>query len=216
MAIAIEKEGKTVSEAIISACEELGISRNEVEIEVIREASRGVFGVGERLARVKVTVASDVVSEKGLKAKKALESILNYLISTYSVVLREDSDVIKLDINMSSEKGLLIGRRGETLRALEHLVSRMAANNCKMNRNKKVYIDVGGYISKKEESINKVVLDAVHEVRKTKKKLYLNQMSATERRLAYIVLRRQSDIIFETVADGNSKKILLKSADNRN
>ena len=78
MAIVLEKEGKTVSEATISACEELGVSRNEVDIEVIQESSKGVLGIGSKNAIVKVTVKNEKLSEKGLKSKKALESILEY------------------------------------------------------------------------------------------------------------------------------------------
>ena len=59
MPVEIEKEGKTVSEATISACEELGVSRSDIEVEVIKEGSKGVFGIGERLAKVKVTLKSD-------------------------------------------------------------------------------------------------------------------------------------------------------------
>ena len=55
MAISIEKEGKTVSEATISACEALGVARSEIEVEVLDEGSKGVFGIGSRNARVRAT-----------------------------------------------------------------------------------------------------------------------------------------------------------------
>ncbi len=210
MAIEIETEGKTVSEAIISACEELGVSRNDVEIEVIREASKGVLGIGERLARVKVSVTNEMVSDKGLKSKKVLENILKYLVSASSVVLDEKPERIKLDINMSGEKGYIIGKRGETLRALEYLIGRISSRDCKSGRDKRVYIDVDGYISKKEETINKIVSDVINKVRRTKKKSYLTRMSAGERRLAYIALKKERDIDFDTIAEGDYKKILVK------
>jgi len=210
MAIEIEKEGKTVSEAIISACEELGVSRNDVEIEVIREASRGVLGIGEKLAKVKVSIANEMVSDKGLKSKKVLESILKYLVSAYSVVLDEKPEMIKLEINMSGEKGLIIGKRGETLKSLEYLIGRIASRDCKSGRDKRVYIDIDGYISKKEATINKIVSDVILKVRRTKKKSYLSRMSASERRLAYIALKKERDIDFETIVEGDYKKILVK------
>ena len=79
MAIEIEKEGKTVSEATITACEELGVPRSDVEVEVLQEGSKGVLGIGEKMARVKVKVKGDVVSEKGLKAKKTVSPIVTLL-----------------------------------------------------------------------------------------------------------------------------------------
>ena len=138
MPVEIEKEGKTVSEATISACEELGVSRSDIDVEILKEGSKGVFGIGERLAKVKVTLKSDGVSEKGLKAKKTLENILGYLVENQTVTLMETSDRIKLDINLSDDKGLLIGKRGDTLRALEYIVGRISSRDCETGRDKRV------------------------------------------------------------------------------
>ena len=209
MPVEIEKEGKTVSEATISACEELGVSRSDIDVEVLNEGSKGVFGIGERLAKVKVTLKSDGVSEKGLKAKKTLENILGYLVENQSVSLTETSDRIKLDINLSDDKGLLIGKRGETLKALEYIVGRISAKNCETGRDKRVYIDVDGYIGKKEEIVNKRVSEAVQKVKKSKRRYILDRMPANERRMAYIALKREKGISFETVVEGDYKKIVI-------
>jgi len=56
MAVVIEREGKTVSEATINACEELGVPRNEIAVEILNEGSSGVFGIGGKNARVKITL----------------------------------------------------------------------------------------------------------------------------------------------------------------
>ena len=209
MTIAIEKEGKTVSEATISACEELGVPRTDVEVEVIEEGSKGVLGIGEKLARVRVTVKGEGVSEKGLKAKKILEEILDLLVSTHSVSLKETDDRIKLEINLSDDKGLLIGKHGDTLKALEYLVGRISSKNSETGRDKRVYIDVDGYISKKEESVNKRVMDAVKRVKQTKRKYYLDRMPANERRIAYMTLKKERGISYETIVEGDYKKIVI-------
>ncbi|MCA9808829.1 MAG: Jag N-terminal domain-containing protein, partial [Candidatus Dadabacteria bacterium] len=98
MAISIEKEGKTVSDATISACEALGVARSEIEVEVLDEGSKGVFGIGSRNAKVRVSLKNHNLSDKGLKSKKALEDILGYLIPTFQVGLRENQDRIRLEI----------------------------------------------------------------------------------------------------------------------
>ncbi|MGI9534485.1 MAG: Jag N-terminal domain-containing protein [Thermodesulfobacteriota bacterium] len=214
MAIEIEKEGKTVSEATISACEELGVPRSDVEVEVIQEGSRGVLGIGEKPARVKVSVKSDGISEKGLKAKKALENILDYLVSTHSVTLKEEGDSIKLDINLSDDKGLLIGKHGDTLKSLEYLVGRISTKSSETGRDKRVFVDVDGYISKKEETVNKRVSDAVRRVKRTKKRFFLDRMPANERRIAYLALKKQRGITYETIIDGDYKKIVISLANN--
>lgn len=210
MAIVIEKEGKTVSEATISACEELGVPRSDIDVEVLEEGSKGVLGIGEKLAKVRVTVKTDSVSEKGLKAKKTLETIISYLVSTFSVSLSENTDKIKLEINLSDDKGLLIGRRGETLKALEYIVGRISSKNTEAGRDKKVFVDVDGYISKKEETVSKKVQDAVRRVRKTKKPYTLDKLPSHERKIAYITLKREKGVNYETVVDGDYKKIIIK------
>ena len=209
MPIVIEKEGKTVSEATISACEELGVPRNDIEVEVLQEGSKGVLGIGEKLAKVRITVKSEGVSKKGLKAKKTLGSILNHLVSTHSVSLSETSDKIKLEINLSDDKGLLIGKRGETLKALEYMVSRISAKDCENGKEKKVYIDVDGYISNKEETVIRKVSDVVRRVKKTKRADTLERLPAHERRIAYITLKKERGVTYETVVEGDYKKIIV-------
>ena len=209
MPIVIEKEGKTSSEATISACEELGVARSDIEVEVLQEGSKGVLGIGEKPAKVRVTVKGDNLSEKGLKAKKTLEGLLEYLISSYSVGMSETSDRIKLEINLSDDKGLLIGKRGETLKALEYIVGKISSRNCESGREKKVLIDVDGYITKKEDTVSRRVIDAARRVKRTKKPYTLNRMPAHERRIAYITLKRERGVSYETVIDGDFKKIVI-------
>lgn len=210
MPITIEKEGKTVSEATIKACEELGVPRTDVEVEIIAEGSKGVLGIGEKKARVRVTVKGNNLSEKGLKAKKALENILKYLLESYSVVLKETPEKIKLEINLTEDKGLLIGKRGETLKALEYVVGKISVVNCEDGRNKRVYIDIDGYVGKKENNVSRRVQDAIKKVKKTKNPVTLERMSAYERRLAYMTLKREKGISYETLVDGDFKKIEIK------
>lgn len=209
MPIVIEKEGKTASEATISACEELGVPRSDIEVEVLQEGSKGVLGIGEKLAKVRVTVKGDKISEKGLKAKKTLEELLVYLASTSSVSMKETTNRIKLEINLSDDKGLLIGRRGETLKSLEFLVGKISARNCESGREKKVHIDVDGYINKKQDTVSRKVIDTVKRVKRTKKSYTLDGMPPHERKIAYITLKKERGVSYETVVDGDSKKIVI-------
>lgn len=210
MPIVIEKEGRTASEAAIKACEELGVPRTDVDVEILEEGSKGVFGIGEKKARVRVTVKNDKVSEKGLKAKKTLENLLSHLVESYSVSLRETPDKIKLEVNLTDDKGLLIGKRGETLKAMEYLVGKISVINTENGRKKRVSIDVDGYVSKKENNVSKRVSDAIRKVKRSKKPLTLEKMSAYERRIAYMTLKREKGVTYETIVDGDFKKIEIR------
>lgn len=209
MPVVIEKEGKTVSEAIISGCEALGVSREEVDVEVLDEGSKGVLGIGGKSARVKITVKRTDVSEKGLRAKKSLESILGFFVSTYSVHLGETSEVIKLDIKSGDETGLLIGRRGETLKAMEFIVGKIAGRFSENGMEKRISIDVEGYKKRREENIAKMVKEVAKKVRSSGRPITLDSMPASERKIAYIALKNEDGIRIETRGEGEEKRITI-------
>jgi len=209
MPVAIEKEGKTVSEAIISACEELGISRDGVDVEVLGEGSKGVLGIGSKNAKVRVTVKRTDVSEKGLRAKKSFNQILGFFLSTYSVDLRETLDEIILEIKSDEDKGLLIGKKGETLKAMEFIVGKIAGRFSENGREKRISIDVDGYKKRREESVAKMVKDVAKKVRMSGRSVTLDPMPASERKIVYIALKREDGIRFETKADGEEKRIII-------
>ncbi|GIW46685.1 MAG: DNA-binding protein [Deltaproteobacteria bacterium] len=209
MSIVIEKEGKTVSEAIISLCEELGLARDEIEVEVLEEGSKGVLGIGSKNARIRAKVKRDDVSEKGLRAKRVLEIILGFFISDYSVNLKETSDRIKLEVRTSEDKGLLIGKQGETLKAMEFLVGKIAGRVCKDGKEKRVSIDIAGYKKRREEAIAKMVKEAAEKARRSGKPVTLEPMSPFERRIAYMTLKKENGLRLETKSEGNEKRITI-------
>lgn len=209
MGIVIEREGKTASEAAISACEELGIPRSEVDIEVLEEGSRGVLGIGSRNAKIRVKVKNENLSEKGLRSKKALEEILKYLVPTYSVTLIEGPEKIKLEIRDTNDKGLLIGKRGEMIKALEYVVGKISGRTCTDGRDKRVAIDVDGYKRRREDDISKLVRETARKVRKIKKPVSLEPMSASERRIAYLTLKREGGVSYETKVEQEEKRIII-------
>lgn len=209
MPVIIEKEAKTVSEAIISACEELGVSRDGIDVEVLEEGSKGVLGIGGKNARVRVTVKRADVTEKGLRAKKSFEQILGFFLSTYSVDLRETSDEIKLEIMSDEDKGLLIGRKGETLKAMEFIVGKIAGRFSENGREKRISIDVDGYKKRREESVAKMVKDVAKKVRMSGRPVTLDPMPASERKMVYIALKREDGIRVETRAEGEEKRIII-------
>jgi len=209
MGIVLEKEGKTVSDATMSACEELGISRSEIDVEVLQKSSKGVLGIGSRNAKVRITVKDENLSEKGLKSKKALEDILGYLIPTYSIGIKENPDRIKLDIKDTNDKGLLIGKRGEMIKALEYIVGKISGRSSEDGREKRISIDVDGYKMRREDKISRLVKDTAKKVRKIQKPISLEPMSASERRMAYIALKREGGVGYETKVERDEKRIII-------
>ena len=209
MSIVLEREGKTVSEAIINVCEELGITRNEIDVQVLQEGSKGILGIGGKEARVRITVIRSEVSEKGLRAKKALEGILGFIVSTHSVDLKESPDKIKLDVKISDDKGLLIGKKGEMIKAMEYIVGKISSRSCEDGKQKRVSIDIDGYKRRREEAISRIAKETARKVRKIGKPITLDPMTAFERRITYITLKHEHGIGFETKGAGGEKRIII-------
>ncbi len=209
MPVVIEKEGKTVSEATISACEELGVARDEIEVEVLEEGSRGVLGLGGKNARVRVTVKTPRVTEKGLRAKKALEDLMEFIADSYWVELDERDDEIRLNVRCGEHKALVIGRRGENLSAIEYLVGKIASKYSDNGRDKRVYIDVDGYKKKREQTIANLVKNAARKARKTGRPVPLGGLPAYERKIAYNVIKRIGGVTTQTREENGGKTIMV-------
>ncbi|MGH7890564.1 MAG: Jag N-terminal domain-containing protein [Thermodesulfobacteriota bacterium] len=209
MPVVIEREAKTVSEATISVCEEFGLRRDELDVEVLEEGSRGVLGIGSKNAKVRVTLRRDDLTEKGLRAKKALETVLGFFVPAYSVNLRETLDRIKLEVQLTDSKGLLIGKKGEMIRAIEFIIGKIAGRSCENGKEKRVLVDIEGYKKRRESTVSKIVKDAVKRARKSGRQVTLDPMSAFERRIAYLTLKHEDGIKFDTKVEGDEKRIII-------
>ncbi|MGI6566117.1 MAG: protein jag [Firmicutes bacterium] len=208
----IERSARTVEEAIAEALEELQVARDDVEIEVLDEGTRAFLGlIGGKQARVRVTVR-DKREEKALAAVEFLKGILDRM----GVVSRvehvwEDEDVLKLDIQ-GEELGLVIGRRGETLDALQYLVS------LAMNRNGewiRIILDAEGYRARREETLRNLALRLGERVKRTGRRAVLDPMNAMERRIIHLAL--QDDGGIETHSEGVApyRRVIIAPRRNR-
>ena len=144
----IEQTGRNVEEAIRLALESLGLSREEVEVEVLAEESRGLLGIlGTTTARVRVTPKATV----GDRAVGLLNQILQAAqLEAEARMTGEDPETAYVEISGGPDLGLLIGRRGQTLTALQHLVG-LIANRGQALR-KRVILDAEGYRERRERA----------------------------------------------------------------
>ena len=107
----IEMTGKTVDEALKNALNELKLTKEEVDIEIIDEGSKGIFNlIGNKPARIKITKKKSAIDE----VEKFLTDVLKAMDVKAKINIKEENDII--NVNLSGEKmGLIIGYRGETL-----------------------------------------------------------------------------------------------------
>lgn len=179
----VEKRGRSVEEAVAAALAELGLSREEVEVEVLEEPSKGLFGLlGTREALVRVKEKEN----KPARCRRLLEDIFRAIGARVEVTVRESDQYIFVDVNGDSA-GVLIGHRGKTLDALQYLVNLALSKGFQDKR--KVVLDIGAYRKRREETLKRVADKAGEKARRTGRAVALEPMSAAERRIVHMALQ---------------------------
>ncbi|NLL06668.1 MAG: protein jag [Clostridiaceae bacterium] len=199
----VEKTGKTVQEAIDLALEELQCDRENVDIEVIEEGTKGIFGlIGNKVARVKVTVKES----NSEKAKEFLMSVLDKMNVDAEIIAEETEDSILLVVK-GDDIGIVIGRRGETLDSLQYLTS-LVVNKSK-EEYKRVVIDIENYRQKREETLVKLANRLADRVIKYKKKITLEPMNPYERRVIHSSLQNHRYVETYSVGEEPNRKVVI-------
>ena len=200
----IEMTGKTVDEALKNALDELKLTKENVDVEIIDEGSKGLFNlIGAKPAKVRVTKKPDSIDN----AKKFLTDVLNSMNIKADINIKEENDII--NVNLSGEKmGLIIGYRGETLDSLQYLLS-LVVNKNHNNIYKKVVLDVENYRKRREETLIKVAQKVAYKVRKSKRPYKLEPMNPYERRIIHSTLQEFNDIITYSEGEEPFRRVII-------
>jgi spoIIIJ-associated protein len=176
--------GHTVEEAIAAACEQLGVEREKVEFEILELPAKRLLGLlGATEAKVKVTYEESISG----KAKVILEDILTKMgIENFTIDLSEDDEGVHLDVE-GEGLGMIIGHRGETLDALQYIVSLMA--NRGSDEFKRVTIDTGNYREKREKTLTSLARRIAVSSVKTRRCTTLEPMNPYERRIIHTAVQ---------------------------
>jgi len=222
MSIEKEFEGETVTDAAIEACKELGISRDELEFDVIQEESSGVLGIGSRKAIIRVISKDEKYENKTDNSIDSLDDNLNIDVESVEKIFKEivnhfigdaniDSELngknILLKLNSEKDLGFLIGRKGEMIKNLEFLLSRISSKQ--IGKSIYVSIDINSYREKRMEKLKEKVLETVKKVIAINRPLSLNPMNSFERREAYLIIEQDSQVTYKTKEYGKLKKITV-------
>ena len=161
-------------------------------------------------APVAVTIADPIpVSIMGTKAKDLLEGILQRISPEYKVIVNETQEKIILSIE-GDESGLLIGKRGQNLDALQYILNK--AINKIDNDHKMILIDSGEYRKRREEFLLGLAEKIREKVKKTKKPVSLAHMNAHDRRIIHMVLQEDESLITQSRGEGKYRKIVILPA----
>jgi spoIIIJ-associated protein len=210
MAKPVEVSGKTIEQALQKALKELDANKEEVDIEILSESQGGLLGIfGSKSVKIRVSMR-DAKSDEEPNVDLLLniiEEVLNLMGIEYSATVEEMPDTTFININSDGLDGLLIGRRGETLASIQHVVNRIFTS--KTGKHSKVTIDVGGYVKRKHRLLIEKAQKIADRVRKTKKDYDFEPLKAADRRIIHLAVAEYNDVTTYTIGDGLLRKVVI-------
>jgi spoIIIJ-associated protein len=211
----LEISAKTVEEATRAALEQLGVTRDDVEIIVLQKGRSGVLGLGAEDARVKVILEDDynrvagAENEEADTARQVLCDILHAMGISATVDVESSPDIdtpVALNIE-GDDLGVLIGRRGQALSALQYLVRLIVAE--KLKKWVSVNVDVDWYKKRHYEALKKLALRLAEQVTRRKRPVTMEPMPPDERRIIHITLANHSDVNTQSTGEGDGRCVVI-------
>jgi len=217
MGNSIEVNGKTIEQALQKALRSLNANADEVDIEILSESQGGLLGIfGQKNVKIRVTRrdASPAGADQGVDLlQRIVSDVLGYMGVEYSTTVEEMGDTTFVNITSDGLDGLLIGRRGETLSSIQHVVNRIFTS--RTGRHSKVTVDVGGYVKRRHRLLVEKANKIADRVRKTRKDYDFEPLKASDRRIIHLAIADLDDVTTYTIGDGLLRKVVIttKSGD---
>jgi spoIIIJ-associated protein len=239
----VEAEGSSIDEAIASALKLLGATRDRVEIEILNNAVRGLFGIGSRKARVRATLRAPIDADHPTpsapvrreraavpaaaippaatreraavtaedphaidRARHVLEEILRHMDVQAEVNVRHEDGRLLFELT-GDTSGVLIGRRGQMLDALEYLLNRIAARD--EGGSARIVVDSENYRTRRREALEELARRMGEQAKKKRKAITLNPMSPRDRRIVHLILQEDKALVTKSSGKGYFRKLII-------
>lgn len=206
----VEVSGRTVEEAVEAALQQLGATRDQVDVEVLEEGARGFLGIlGSREARVRVRLQFRP-DEQNRKAREFLEGLLIRMSMECGLETRFGDDEI-LHVNITGpDMGNLIGRRGQTLQALQYLVNVVA--NRGEAQYQRILLDAEGYRERRAEVLRRLARRKARRVQETGQPVALEPMNPWERRIIHMAVRDIEGVETHSEGEEPNRRVIISPA----
>ena len=200
----IEISAKTVDDAVIAACQQLSITSDKLEYEVVEEGKAGIFGFGAKpaiiKARVKATLQDNV--------KAFLNDVFAAMNIEVLVNVEYDEAEKNMDIDLSGEDmGMLIGKRGQTLDSLQYLVSLVA--NKESEEYIRVKVDTENYRERRKATLENLAKNMAHKAKRIRRSVSLEPMNPYERRIIHSALQDDKYVTTHSEGDEPFRRVVI-------
>jgi spoIIIJ-associated protein len=230
---------RSVDEAVQRALQQLGVSADEVDVDVIRQGSRGLLGLLSEEAQVRVTLRSSPLAVAPMKeatplvetaeevqsvpsaeeaetaqvGAEVLQDLLDRMgvrghVTREPASLSDETDATRIVLNIGGDDlGMLIGRRGETLRDLQFLTCLIVSH--RTERWPGLTVDVEHYRARREKALVDLARRMADKVRESAEPVPLEPMPPNERRIVHLTLRDDPDVRTESTGQGENRKVVI-------
>jgi spoIIIJ-associated protein len=200
----IEVSAKTVGEAITDACQKLGVTSDKLDVEVIDEGSSGFLGIGSHPAIIKAGIKTTTDST----VKEFLDSMFAAMNMVVNVDIKLDEENHVMDIDLSgNEMGVLIGKRGQTLDAIQYLTS--LVTNKGAENYIRVKVDTEGYRDRRKETLENLAKNIAYKVKRNRRPVSLEPMNPYERRIIHSALQNDKYVTTHSEGDEPFRKVVI-------
>lgn len=226
----VETEGDTIDKAIENALKLLGVERDKITVDILSEGKKGILGFGSQKARIRATLRKSAIdlgaselqpapveqsliaaeaAAMGQKAKEVLAEILNLMGISAEVELKigEKTDETVVEIR-AENSGLLIGRKGQTLEALQYLVSRIAGERGG-TEGPHIVVDIENYRQRRRKSLEDMALRLGEKAKRQRKTVTVDALSAADRRIIHAALQDDPWVTTKSLGQGSYRRLLI-------
>lgn len=201
-------EGKNLDEIKKVAFAEFAKEEKDLSFEIVESGGKSVFGfLGTRKIKVKVTEKGE--EDLAERAKGVLDNILRYFDIPYNIEVKERDESIFLNI-ISPKTGILIGKSGNTLQSLQHIVSKIVGTERDDSPvDTRIIIDVEGYLDKKKDGIVDLAKKSSIKAEKTGRPVALPNMSSFDRWVVHNTLSENHKVYTKSVGEGRERLLII-------
>ncbi len=199
----VEKVSRTKEEAVAEAIKELGVKPDKVKVEVLEENTKGFLGLlGGKVVRVRVTVKEDLSQVAGLFLREMLVNM--GVLAQVEIFKRSENTVLNIN---GKDLGILIGKRGQTLDAIQYLVN--LAVNKDQTEKERIIVDVAGYRRRREDTLRRLAIKMADKVKREGRRQVLEPMSPHERRIIHSTLQSYKDVMTYSEGEDPYRHVII-------
>jgi len=210
----IEVEAKTLEEAINQACEQLGRTKDQLNIEVLSDGSSKLFGlIGNSKIKIAATILEPNTEGDAQRAKEVLSNILQRFETEATVEVSEDADSITLNIK-GDGSGLLIGRKGQTLDAFQYLVNKIVHRS--PGPKQQIIVETEGYRQRRKKTLIDLAKRLGEKAKTKDVTVSTNPLNSFERRIIHLALQDDAGLTTKSKGEGIYRSVFISPQKDNN